>query len=136
MLLNHALFQLNNHAGFVFKPGFLRGSNINFDLNQSDTWPASKQLKMTILSGQQMQRGSGERRVDPKVKVTYHGPVKEECDVYKTRVVEDNGLNPEWNESFQFELVLAELSFLKLTIIDEDFGKDDLSELIIKIYIS
>ena len=125
MLLNSALFQLNNHAGFVLKPAFLRGFP-KFDLNQPKTWPAPVQLKMTILSARQIQRGS-ERRVDPKVKVTYHGP-KGECNVYKTRVVADNGLNPQWNESFQFEMNLAQISFLQFTIIDQDFGADDLSE--------
>ena len=59
--------------------------------------------------------------------VSYRGPKTDET-IPETKVVEDNGLNPEWNESFNYTMKLAELSFIKIAVIDEYFGKDDLGK--------
>ena len=123
MLLNDALFRLNKSAGFVLKPDLLRK---NFDLNNRSTWSEPKVLKMKILSGSFLQRGS--EKVDPKIQVTYHWPKSLEPDVmYKTGTIKNNGF-PTWNESFDYTMQLPEFSFIRFRVVDDDVGKDDLSK--------
>lgn len=43
----------------------------------------------------------------------------------KTKAIKNNGLNPIWNEDFRFEVNCPELAFVKFTVKDDNFGKND-----------
>lgn len=56
--------------------------------------------------------------MDPYVKIEINGETK------KTKVLEEAGAKPEWNETIEFENVNA-TDTAKLTVLDEDNGSDD-----------
>ena len=43
---------------------------------------------------------------------------------YKTKSVNDNGFNPDWNDSFHFKVQNPELAFLRFVIYDVDIFGD------------
>ncbi|CAF1380550.1 unnamed protein product [Didymodactylos carnosus] len=64
--------------------------------------------------------------VDPYVKVFIYG-VDSDYQQRKTRVVEDNGLNPVWNETMVFNITVPELCLVRFVVFDSDtIGSDDI----------
>ena len=39
---------------------------------------------------------------------------------FKTKVVDDNGFNPNWNETFTFEAKFPEVSLVRIVVYDYD----------------
>uniref|UniRef100_A0A3B3QUP1 Phosphoinositide phospholipase C n=1 Tax=Paramormyrops kingsleyae TaxID=1676925 RepID=A0A3B3QUP1_9TELE len=130
MQLNRAKFQVNGDSGYVLKPPpMCKGS---FNPFSSDPLPAypKKQLVLKIISGQQLPKppdsmlGDRGEIIDPFVEVEIIGlPI--DCCKEQTRVVDDNGFNPVWEETLSFTLHMAELTLVRFLVWDHDpIGRD------------
>ena len=139
---NRSKFADNGSCGFLLKPAFLRNPSNNYSPNSPSgldtsifpTW----QLKITIISGQHIPRPAGEDKeiIDPYVKVRIRGHPDDEVDTDengdknkknrgKTEHVSNNGFNPVWNESYEFEIKVVDLALLEFKVKDHSkTGKD------------
>ena len=50
--------------------------------------------------------------MDPFIEIQIHGIEKDNTEVRRTKVVEDNGYNPVWNEKFRFEIRMPEMAVM------------------------
>lgn len=130
MQLNRAKFMVNGGSGYVLKPPpMCKGS---FNPFSEDPLPAcpKKQLILKIISGQQLPKppdsmlGDRGEIIDPFVEVEIIGlPV--DCCKEQTRVVDDNGFNPVWEETLSFTLHMPEMALVRFLVWDHDpIGRD------------
>ncbi|KAM9299139.1 1-phosphatidylinositol 4,5-bisphosphate phosphodiesterase eta-2 [Gastrophryne carolinensis] len=128
--LNRAKFNSNGSCGYVLKPKCLcHGA---FNPNSEDPLPGQlkKQLVLRIISGQQLPKpkdsmlGDRGEIIDPFVEVEIIGlPV--DCFKEQTRVVDDNGFNPMWEETLVFTIHMPEISLVRFLVWDHDpIGRD------------
>eukprot|EP00298_Acanthocystis_sp_HF-20_P016933 c21629_g1_i2.p1 GENE.c21629_g1_i2~~c21629_g1_i2.p1 ORF type:complete len:548 (+),score=179.98 c21629_g1_i2:640-2283(+) len=122
MQINDAFFQQNGGTGYVPKPDFLLDPDNPFDFNNAATDKRMKSisLKVRIISGQHFQFPvPTQTTIDPYVVIQLIGiPADKKAVV--TSVVIENGFNPVWNESFEFNVICPELAFLHFQVIDKD----------------
>ncbi|CAL9684088.1 unnamed protein product [Knipowitschia caucasica] len=130
MQLNRAKFMVNGGSGYVLKPPpMCKGS---FNPFSEDPLPAcpKKQLILKVISGQQLPKppdsmlGDRGEIIDPFVEVEIIGlPV--DCCKEQTRVVDDNGFNPVWEETLSFTLHMPEMVLVRFLVWDHDpIGRD------------
>ncbi|XP_036440557.1 1-phosphatidylinositol 4,5-bisphosphate phosphodiesterase eta-1 isoform X2 [Colossoma macropomum] len=130
MQLNRAKFMVNGGIGYVLKPPpMCKGS---FNPYSDDPLPAypKKQLVLKVISGQQLPKppdsmlGDRGEIIDPFVEVEIIGlPV--DCCKEQTRVVDDNGFNPVWEETLSFTLHMPEIALVRFLVWDHDpIGRD------------
>ena len=81
-----------------------------------------------MISGQNLPkpRGSGAKGdvVDPYVYIEIHG-IPADCTERRTRTVTQNGDNPVFDESFEFQINLPELAMVRFVVLDDDFIGDE-----------
>ncbi|XP_033487378.1 1-phosphatidylinositol 4,5-bisphosphate phosphodiesterase eta-1 [Epinephelus lanceolatus] len=130
MQLNRAKFMVNGGIGYVLKPPpMCKGSFNPFSDDPLPAYP-KKQLILKIISGQQLPKppdsmlGDRGEIIDPFVEVEIIGlPV--DCCKEQTRVVDDNGFNPVWEETLSFTLHMAEIVLVRFLVWDHDpIGRD------------
>ncbi|XP_060055884.1 1-phosphatidylinositol 4,5-bisphosphate phosphodiesterase eta-2 isoform X3 [Erinaceus europaeus] len=130
MQLNRAKFGANGDCGYVLKPPCMcQGA---FNPNSEDPLPGQlkKQLVLRIISGQQLPKpqdsmlGDRGEIIDPFVEVEIIGlPV--DCNKEQTRVVDDNGFNPMWEETLVFTVHMPEIALVRFLVWDHDpIGRD------------
>ncbi|XP_061683340.1 1-phosphatidylinositol 4,5-bisphosphate phosphodiesterase eta-1 [Syngnathoides biaculeatus] len=130
MQLNRAKFMVNGGSGYVLKPPpMCKGT---FNPFSDDPLPAcpKKQLVLKVISGQHLPKppdsmlGDRGEIIDPFVEVEIIGlPV--DCCKEQTRVVDDNGFNPVWEETLSFTLHMAEVALVRFLVWDHDpIGRD------------
>ncbi|XP_040205152.1 1-phosphatidylinositol 4,5-bisphosphate phosphodiesterase eta-1 isoform X2 [Rana temporaria] len=130
MELNRAKFKVNGNCGYVLKPQQMCKGVLN--PFSGDPLPASpkKQLILKIISGQQLPKppdsmlGDRGEIIDPYVEVEMIGlPV--DCCKEQTRVVDDNGFNPVWEETLTFTVHMPEIALVRFLVWDHDpIGRD------------
>uniref|UniRef100_A0A3P8N9W4 Phosphoinositide phospholipase C n=1 Tax=Astatotilapia calliptera TaxID=8154 RepID=A0A3P8N9W4_ASTCA len=128
--LNRAKFYSNGNCGYILKPAFM--SEDAFNPNVEDPIPGQmkKQLVLKVISGQQLPKpkdsmlGDRGEIIDPFVEVEIIGlPV--DCCKEQTRVVDDNGFNPMWEETLVFMVHMPELALIRFLVWDHDpIGQD------------
>ncbi|XP_030600308.1 1-phosphatidylinositol 4,5-bisphosphate phosphodiesterase eta-1 isoform X1 [Archocentrus centrarchus] len=130
MQLNRAKFMVNGGIGYVLKPPpMCKGTFNPFSDDPLPAYP-KKQLTLKIISGQQLPKppdsmlGDRGEIIDPFVEVEIIGlPV--DCCKEQTRVVDDNGFNPVWEETLTFTLHMAEVALVRFLVWDHDpIGRD------------
>ncbi|RXM98705.1 1-phosphatidylinositol 4,5-bisphosphate phosphodiesterase eta-1 [Acipenser ruthenus] len=130
MQLNRAKFLVNGSTGYVLKPQpMCKGAFSPFSEDPLPAYP-KKQLVLKIISGQQLPKppdsmlGDRGEIIDPFVEVEIIGlPV--DCCKDQTRVVDDNGFNPVWEETITFTLHMPELALVRFLVWDHDpIGRD------------
>ncbi|XP_031429589.1 1-phosphatidylinositol 4,5-bisphosphate phosphodiesterase eta-1 isoform X3 [Clupea harengus] len=130
MQLNRAKFMVNGGSGYVLKPPpMCKGSFSPFSNDPLPAYP-KKQLLLKIISGQQLPKppdsmmGDRGEIIDPFVEVEIIGlPV--DCCKEQTRVVDDNGFNPVWEETLSFTLHMPEMALVRFLVWDHDpIGRD------------
>uniref|UniRef100_A0AAY4DNZ7 Phosphoinositide phospholipase C n=1 Tax=Denticeps clupeoides TaxID=299321 RepID=A0AAY4DNZ7_9TELE len=130
MQLNRAKFMVNGGSGYVLKPPpMCKGS---FNPYSDDPLPAypKKQLLLKIISGQQLPKppdsmlGDRGEIIDPFVEVEIIG-IPVDCCKEQTRVVDDNGFNPVWEETLTFTVHMPEVALVRFLVWDHDpIGRD------------
>lgn len=134
MMFHQGRFCDNGSCGYVLKANYLSESqDIKYnpldyiDRPSIDLFDQPIRLILTIISGQFLQgaRKNPESIADPYVKVLTKGMFCD-CHVNKTKFIENNGLNPRWNETFSLEIYFPRLALLCFDVRDHDtFGQDD-----------
>ncbi|XP_060086322.1 1-phosphatidylinositol 4,5-bisphosphate phosphodiesterase eta-2-like [Ylistrum balloti] len=125
MQLLHGKFLDNGGSGYVLKPDF-QLSEEKF-ASQVAKPTRKKKLKMKIISGYQIPKPKDSKKgevIDPFIKIEVHG-AKSDNQQVKTSVIQNNGFNPQWNETVSFTLNFPELVLLRFVVYDSDRYVDD-----------
>ncbi|XP_035237123.1 1-phosphatidylinositol 4,5-bisphosphate phosphodiesterase eta-2a isoform X2 [Anguilla anguilla] len=128
--LNRAKFYSNGNCGYILKPPCMCEGAFNPMLDDPLPNRLKKQLVLKIISGQQLPKpkdsmlGDRGEIIDPFVEVEIIGlPV--DCCKEQTRVVDDNGFNPMWEETLVFTLHMPEIALVRFLVWDHDpIGQD------------
>ncbi|XP_043952729.1 1-phosphatidylinositol 4,5-bisphosphate phosphodiesterase eta-2a isoform X2 [Gambusia affinis] len=128
--LNRAKFYSNGNCGYILKPACMCVGAFNPNLEDPLPGRKKKQLVLKIISGQQLPKpkdsmlGDRGEIIDPFVEVEIIGlPV--DCCKEQTRVVDDNGFNPMWEETLVFTVHMPELALVRFLVWDHDpIGQD------------
>ncbi|NWR69205.1 PLCD4 phosphodiesterase, partial [Centropus unirufus] len=124
MDLCDGLFSQNGRCGYVLKPPFMRDEETLFDPNDptSREGPGPTTLTIQVISGQQLPKVASSKDaavIDPLVRVEIHGvPVDQARQ--ETKYIENNGFNPRWDETLQFQLHVPELALVRFVVEDYD----------------
>ncbi|XP_028835759.1 inactive phospholipase C-like protein 2 isoform X2 [Denticeps clupeoides] len=130
MDLNIGWFRQNGNCGYVLRPAIMREQVSYFSANTKDSVPgvSPQLLHMKIISGQNVPKpkGSGAKGdiVDPYVYVEIHG-IPADCAEQRTKTVHQNGDNPLFDESFEFQINLPELAMVRFVVLDDDYIGDE-----------
>uniref|UniRef100_F1L2Y0 Phosphoinositide phospholipase C n=1 Tax=Ascaris suum TaxID=6253 RepID=F1L2Y0_ASCSU len=124
--INTALFRINGNCGYVLKPDvLLRG------LDPRSTEALQRRpirLSLGIISGQYLPKpDSSKDIVDPYISMEIYG-IPSDVRKYRSKVVSNNGFNPQWNETFHFDLRCPEVAILRLCV--KDFDKTSANDFI------
>jgi hypothetical protein len=130
MRIADAIFARNGGIGFVLKPAHLRDTSIPAPL------PKTYMLSVQVLVGQQIPHpdkivDANNEIIDPYVVVRLGGVAvdMEDNPPLQTKVIYDNGFNPEWNQTFRFiitDIAVASLSLCVMTKnrpLDREIGE-------------
>ncbi len=123
MALCYGKFLDNGACGYLLKPNYLiNAQQIEFNpLNCPIDYDYPQTLTITIISGQFLPRSNLKTSdiPDPYVKISTHGlPCDEQ--IRKTKVIDNNGFDPIWNETFQFRIRFPQMCLIYFSIIDYD----------------
>lgn len=131
MALYYGKFRDNGGCGYVLKPKYLIDSAENvynpLDLAACMHLDILHYVTITIISAQFLSRSVDDRSdiPDPYIMVSTHG-LSCDCHSQRTRFVEDNGLNPIWNETFRFCIRFPHMCIVRFDVYDYDvFSRDD-----------
>ncbi|XP_016150453.1 1-phosphatidylinositol 4,5-bisphosphate phosphodiesterase eta-2-like isoform X4 [Sinocyclocheilus grahami] len=123
--LNRAKFYCNGNCGYILKPACMCEGSFNPVAEDPLPGRLKKQLVLKIISGQQLPKpkdsmlGDRGEIIDPFVEVEIIGlPV--DCCKEQTRVVDDNGFNPMWEETLVFTLHMPEIALIRFLVWDHD----------------
>ncbi|XP_015136605.1 1-phosphatidylinositol 4,5-bisphosphate phosphodiesterase delta-1 isoform X2 [Gallus gallus] len=118
-------FQDNGFSGYVLKPEFLRDEQTKFNPKSitEGTWGTKKKLLLKIISGQQLPKVNKSKNsiVDPRVTIEIHG-VQQDNNKKQTKVIENNGFNPNWDEEFTFDIEIPVLALVRFVVEDFDMS--------------
>lgn len=120
MDLNAGRFLINGRCGYVLKPACLRQPDTTFD--PECPGPPRTTLTIQVLTAQQLPKLNAEKPnsiVDPLVRVEIHG-VPMDCARKETNHVLNNGFNPRWGQTLQFQLRAPELVLVRFMVEDYD----------------
>ncbi|XP_070570895.1 1-phosphatidylinositol 4,5-bisphosphate phosphodiesterase delta-4-like isoform X2 [Ptychodera flava] len=118
MDINLGKFKQNGNCGYILKPSFMRKESASFDPERPGK--IKQRLSIKIISGQQLPKPPGSKEIiDPYVKVSVYG-VPADCKDAKTRIIDDNGFNPNWNETKVFDIHVPELCIVRFMVRDYD----------------
>nr|XP_055074517.1 1-phosphatidylinositol 4,5-bisphosphate phosphodiesterase delta-4-like [Misgurnus anguillicaudatus] len=123
MDLNDGLFSQNGCCGYVLKPTFMCKTDKRFDpenpQNQEGYQPIS--LSIQVISGQQLPKVNIKEGsiVDPLVRVEIYGVSMDQAK-QETRYIDNNGFNPVWYDTLQFNIHVPELALVRFVVEDYD----------------
>ncbi|XP_056462512.1 1-phosphatidylinositol 4,5-bisphosphate phosphodiesterase eta-2 [Gadus chalcogrammus] len=123
--LNQAKFSINGNCGYILKPKCMCKGAFNPVLEDPLPGQRKAQLVVKIISGQQLPKpkdsvfGDRGEIIDPFVEVEIVGlPV--DCSKEQTRVVDDNGFNPMWEETVVFNIQMPHIALVRFQVWDHD----------------
>ncbi|KAM3724347.1 1-phosphatidylinositol 4,5-bisphosphate phosphodiesterase delta-4 [Dirofilaria immitis] len=123
MDLNSGLFRINGNCGYVLKPPILiHGLNLS---RVADT--IRMIMTLSVISGEYLPKPFSKdgEIIDPYVIVEVLG-IPADCNKFQTKVINNNGFYPVWNDIFKFELRSPEMAMLRLCVKDYDtVSRDD-----------
>jgi hypothetical protein len=137
MSLAYGKFSDNGGCGYVLKPKYLidiheTKFNPSDYTNKPSKLPENivefpQRLIITIISGQFIPRSNETTNdiPDPYVVVSTHGI---SCDQQskRTKYIENNGFDPLWNETFEFDVHFPQMCLVRFDVYDHDrFTSDD-----------
>ena len=123
---NMGMFRNNGKCGYVLKPNYLLPSGMN-DMNAKSS---AILLTVTVISASSLpnpaQNGeildsilSPRDIIDPFVQLTVTGALADH-EQHKTRVIDNNGFNPIWNETKTFKITNPDVAILTIEVFDSD----------------
>lgn len=120
MRLNRAKYTLNGCSGFILKPRCLRVKGV-----PPRSFGDRKTLSVTVICGAQLPKPKTLKKgevIDPFVQLFISGIEGDDTSStpVETKVIENNGFNPTWNETFNFHVNSVEMACLTLRILQKD----------------
>ncbi|KFW04686.1 1-phosphatidylinositol 4,5-bisphosphate phosphodiesterase delta-4, partial [Fulmarus glacialis] len=120
MDLCDGLFSQNGRCGYVLKPPFMRDEETVFNPSDPGSWegPGPITLTIQVISGQQLPKVANSKDgavIDPLVRVEIHGVPADQAH-QETKYIENNGFNPRWDETLQFQLHVPELALVRFVV--------------------
>ena len=124
---NMGMFRNNGKCGYVLKPNYLLPSGMN-DVNAKSS---AILLTVTVISASSLPNpvtsqlpNSGTILkqgdiIDPFVQLTVTGALADH-EQHKTRVIDNNGFNPIWNETKTFKITNPDVAILTIELFDSD----------------
>jgi hypothetical protein len=123
MWLNRGKFRANGGCGVLEKPRAMLQPT--YDPFVADTYTSYSDacfLKVKILSGRHLAEASS-GLISPVVELSISG-METDCVKVRTQEVESNGLNPFFNEEFEFQITMPDIACLGVTVYNVDmFGE-------------
>uniref|UniRef100_A0A8C5QKT2 Phosphoinositide phospholipase C n=1 Tax=Leptobrachium leishanense TaxID=445787 RepID=A0A8C5QKT2_9ANUR len=121
MDIYQGLFQQNGFCGYVLKPDFHRQPEANAKSAQDGEWWTPRKLQIKVISGQQLPKVNKKKSsiVDPFVTIEIHG-VEHDVEKKRTKVINNNGFNPVWNETFDFDIHVPASALVRFLVEDYD----------------
>ena len=137
MMFYQGKFRDNGSCGYILKADYLNSPTMRFNaadyLNQPSNINIDRaySIQLTMISGQFLSRrksSDNDDISDPYVVITTKG-VSCDCQQRQTRSIENNGLNPIWNEKFEFHIHFPQLCLINFRVFDKNkyFGDDCLA---------
>ncbi|KAK2861967.1 hypothetical protein Q5P01_001500 [Channa striata] len=128
--LNQAKFFSNGNCGYILKPKCMCKGAFNPMLEDPLPGHRKTQLVLKIISGQQLPKprdsvfGDRGEIIDPFVEVEIIG-LSVDCSKQQTRVVDDNGFNPMWEETLVFSIQMPQIALVRFQVWDHNpIGRD------------
>ncbi|XP_054473694.1 1-phosphatidylinositol 4,5-bisphosphate phosphodiesterase eta-2 [Anoplopoma fimbria] len=128
--LNQAKFSSNGNCGYILRPKCMCKAAFNPMLEDPLPGHRKTQLVLKIISGQQLPKpkdsmfGDRGEIIDPFVEVEIIG-LNVDCSKQQTRVVDDNGFNPMWEETFVFNIQMPRIALVRFQVWDHHpIGRD------------
>ncbi|XP_077591273.1 1-phosphatidylinositol 4,5-bisphosphate phosphodiesterase delta-3-A [Stigmatopora nigra] len=124
MDLNQGRFLPNGRCGYVLKPSFLCVGDSDFNPENTGGGPGHipTQLTIRVISAQQLPKINTDKAssiVDPRVWVEIHGVAIDNAKD-KTHRIDNNGFNPRWDCTLNFQLQVPELALVRFVVEDHD----------------
>ncbi|CAL1528797.1 unnamed protein product, partial [Lymnaea stagnalis] len=119
MSLNTAMFEQNGRSGYILKPSVMWDKS-HVMYNRFNPWDKEFDglhttiLTLQVISGQYVCQHYS---TNVQVEVEVIG-IPVDCAKQKTKVVPKNALNPIWNDIFTFQVLFADLAFIRFVVID------------------
>ncbi|KAA8593327.1 hypothetical protein FQN60_009443 [Etheostoma spectabile] len=119
--LNRAKFSSNGNCGYILRPKCMCKAAFNPMLEDPLPGHRKTQLVLKIISGQQLPKpkdsmfGDRGEIIDPFVEVEIIG-LNVDYSKQQTRVVDDNGFNPMWEETLVFNILMPQIALVRFQI--------------------
>ncbi|KAK3797679.1 hypothetical protein RRG08_054698 [Elysia crispata] len=119
MSLNTAMFEQNARSGYVLKPSVM-WDKTHVMYNHFNPWEKEFDglhttiLTLQVISGQYVCQHYS---TNVQVEVEIIG-IPVDCAKQKTKVIPKNSLNPIWNDIFTFQVLFADMAFIRFVVID------------------
>ena len=113
--INNGKFRQNGGVGYVLKPENMLSTRI-------EHFVVPVRLIVHVVSAQQLPKPSGKSKgeiIDPFIQLHVHG-AHEDSKMRTTRVIDNNGFNPVFNEIFEFDVHNPDVSSLTFVVLDSD----------------
>ncbi|UJR21175.1 hypothetical protein I4U23_024273 [Adineta vaga] len=120
-------FLTNGGCGYILKPSYLRPNKTTIANNRltnnfySSNTPQILHIK--VISALHLPRPEQAElkanSVDPYVVVQIFG-VPRDCDEARTKTIYHNCENPQFNDTFEFEIAFPELALVRFVVLDDD----------------
>jgi phosphatidylinositol phospholipase C gamma-1 len=110
MQVNQGKFRQNGKCGYVLRPDFM----FQPDEDSLMVTPLESITIGVVVLGARHLSKSGRGIVSPFVEIEVIGNSSESR---KTKTVQDNGLCPYWNDSFDFQIVCPELVMIRFVVV-------------------
>ena len=116
-LLNSALFSCNGRSGFVLKPQGLRDPNRINDYSSERFSVARLRVVVEIISAANLPKvQSSDDILCPQVEISAYG-IEQDNSVQSTRIVDKNGFNPVWKETFSVDFRYPDFAFVVFSVL-------------------
>ncbi|KAK7574309.1 hypothetical protein V9T40_011500 [Parthenolecanium corni] len=124
MQINQGKFMLNGNCGYVLKPDCMFREGFDpLDPNTLGIDMKGKFISLKIIGARHLGR-SGRSTTSPSVEVEILGADYDSGVKLTTRTISDNGLNPIWNETCEFEVKFPDIALIRFVVQDEDMFGD------------
>lgn len=121
MQLNQAKFRLNGGCGYVLKPDYMLDESDKLSTNWIEE---TLSITVCVIAGRHVGRPGRNGISNPFVIVEVYGAEYDSGLKLNTRTISDNGFNPVWNETSEFEIANPAVAFIRFVVNDEDMFGD------------
>ncbi|XP_076374836.1 1-phosphatidylinositol 4,5-bisphosphate phosphodiesterase epsilon-1 isoform X2 [Megalopta genalis] len=118
--LNAAMFEQTGQCGYVRKPSVMCDKG-HMMYRRFNPWDKefdglhSAHLTLSIVSGQYVSPTNFVASTYVEIELV---GIPSDCAKHKTKVIQNNALNPIWNERFCFQVMFKDLAFLRFGIVE------------------